>query len=309
MNTRREFLIGFGAGLLLAVGGIVLASDGKGAASPSPSDMVRTYLAARARHDLAGQYALFSAKFRGEMPLTQFEEWSAPLSSPAEAGVSPLLASVSVFFMDAHGASGYRFAVVGPDPGDPHTVLVRALPPGAPLDKAFLLKIVTAPENGGGPRLEMLPSFQKTNPRDFVVMTEHAHGVSSLSNLKQIGLALIMYAQEHGDHLPDADGWVDAILPQLGTEALFHDHSAPEDEPWNYAFNCALSGVRLGGIKDPAVTVMVFESVAGEKNTADLGLSVPRPGRHAGGTDYLFADGHVKWYPDGAALNFSPTVK
>jgi hypothetical protein len=317
MNTRREFLIGCGTGLLLAAGGIVLASDGKGAVSPSPSDVVRGYLAARARHDLAGQHALFSAKFRGEMPLPQFGEWSAPLSPPAEDGVSPLLAAVSVFFMDARGASGYQFAVVGPDPGDPHTVLVRALPPNITPEKAFLLKIVTAPETGGAPRLEMLPSFQKTNPRDFVVMTEHASGISSLSNLRQIGLALIMYAQENGDRLPDADGWVDALLPQWSdvkdkgfhADALFRDPTAPEEEPWNYAFNRALSGVRLGDIKDPSATVMVFESTAGVKNAADTGQSLPRPGRHAGGDCYVFADGHARWIADGAKPSFLPTGK
>lgn len=317
MNTRREFLIGFGAGLLLAAGG-VLASDDKGAAFPPPPDVVRGYLAARARHDSVGQYALFSAKVREEIPFVQFDAQfageKAPLAHAAGDGVSPLLAAVTLFFMDAHGVSGYQFTVVGPDPGDPRTVLVRALPPGAAPEKAFLLKIVTVAEAGSGdPRLDMLPSYQKTNPRDFAVMREHARGLASLSNLRQIGLALIMYAQEHGGRLPDADGWVDALLPQWSdvkdkgfhAEALFRDPTAPEEEPWNYAFNRALSGVRLDDIKDPAATVMVFESTAGVKNAADTGQSLPRPGRHAGGDYFVFTDGRAKWLPDGAKPSYA----
>lgn len=322
MNMRRKFLVGCATGLLMAAGGLVLAADDKEAASPSPADVVRGYLAARARHDSAGQYALFSAKVREEIPFVQFDaQFAGEKALTAHTvgdGVSPLLAAVTLFFMDARGASGYQFAVAGPDPGDPRTVLVRALPPGVAPEKAFLLKIVLVPAAGSGvPRVEMLPSYQKTNPHDFAAMREHARGLASLSNLRQIGLALIMYAQEHDDRLLDADGWVDALLPQWSdvkdkgfhAEALFRDPTAPEEEPWNYAFNRALSGVRLGDIKNPSATVMVFESTAGVKNAADTGQSLPRPGRHAGGDYYVFAEGRAKWVPDGAKLSYAPNSK
>ncbi len=319
MNTRRQFLAGLGAGLLFAAGGLAPAAGDGAAAPPSPSDVAVAFLAARARRDSAGQYALLSARAQREIPITQFDTQfageKAPLAHAAEDGVSPLLAAVTVFFMDAQGKSGYQFAVAGPDPAGPHAVLVRALPPGVATDKAFLLKIVTAPDvKSGAPRLEMLPSYQKTSARDFAAMREHARGLASLSNLRQIGLALIMYAQSNGGRLPDADGWVDAILPQwddvkdkgFHAEALFRDPTAPESEPWNYAFNRALSGVRLADIKDPAATVLVFESVAGVKNAADMGQSLPRPGRHSGGDYFVFADGHAKWLPDGAKAVYAP---
>jgi len=319
MNTQRSFLIGFGAGLLLTVGG-VLAADDKGAVAASPSDAVRGYLAARARHDSAAQYVLLSAKDRAGIPFTQFNTAFAGdktrLSHAAEDGVSPLLASVSVFFMDAQELSGYAFAVVGPDPGDPQLVLVRAQPPGVAPGKAFLIKIVTTRDAGGAARLDMLPSYGKTSAHDSALMQDHAKGLTSLSNLRQIGLALIQYAQAHGDRLPDADGWVDALLPQWAAfdkdfpaERLFRDPSAPAGQPWNYAFNRALSGVRLGDIKDPAATVMVFESTAGAKNAADTGQSVPHPGRHAGGDYYVFADGRAKWFRDGTKLSYKLSGK
>ena len=317
MNTRREYLIG-AAGLLLVAGGLVPASGDK--AAESPPDVVRAYLAARARHDSAGQYAFLSAKDQSEVPFTQFDTQFAgekdPLAHAVQDGMSLPLAAVTLFFMDSRGLSGYQFSVAGPDPTDPRTVLVRALPSHAAPGKALLLKIVTTPGAGGG-RLELLPSYQKTNAHDFGVMREHARGMTSLSNLRQIGLALTMYAESNEGRLPDADGWVDALLPQWSdvkdkgfhAEALFRDPTAPGEEPWNYAFNRALSGARLADLKDPSATVMVFESTAGVKNASDKGQSLPRPGRHTGGDYFVFADGHAKWLADGAKPSFLLTSK
>ncbi|MGI4787420.1 MAG: hypothetical protein ACRYFS_01075 [Janthinobacterium lividum] len=318
MNTRRQFLVGFGAGLLMVAGRAVFAAGDPASPALSPSDTVRAFLSARVRHDLTSQYALLSADAQNGLPFTQFDtlfaDTSASLSHASEDGVSPLLTCVSVFFMDSHGHSGYQFSVIGPDPADLKTVLVHAQPPGTALDKAFLIKIVTTPTGGGGvPRLEMLLSYQKTSPQDFEVMKNHAKDIVSLSNLRQIGLALIMYAEAHDDYLPAADGWVDALLPQWAgvkdpnfhAAELFRDPMAPEGQRWNYAFNRALSGVKLGSIKDPATTVVLFESTSGLKNTSDTGQSLPHPGRHAGGDYYVFADGRAKWFPDGAKLNYA----
>ena len=315
MNTRREFLMG-AAGLVLTASGALAAQD-KGNAT---TDMVRAYLAARARQDAAGQYALFSPEAQRELPFTQFSsmagEIKSMLSHAAEDGLSPLLACVSMFFLDSHGQSGYRFTVLGPDPTDPSVVFVQAQPSGVPLSKAFLLKIVTTTGAAGAARLDMLPSYSKTSSHDFEVMRDHAKDITSLSNLRQIGLALVMYPKTHGERLPDVDTWTDAILPQWknarqddGTlfdpTPLFHDPAAPEGQHWNYAFNRALSGVKLADIANPATTVMLFESTAGTKNATDTGQSLPRPGRHHGGDYYVFANGHAQWYADGTKLSFT----
>ena len=312
MNTRRDFLLGAVSLFLTASG--ALRADGK---VVSPADTVQAYLAARTRQDAAGQYALFSSETQSTLPLTQFNSMSAEsrslLSRAAEDGVSPLLACVSIFFTDSQGRSGYRFMVLGLDPADPSVVLVQAQPPGVPIAKAFLLKIATTTGGAGATRLDLLPSYQKTSSHDFDVMRNHARDIVSLSNLRQIGLALITYPQAHEGRLPDADNWVDAILRQWKARQddslfdpmpLFHDPSAPDGQRWNYAFNRALSGVKLTGIADPAATVMLFESTSGFKNASDTGQSVPRPGRHKGGDYYIFANGRAKWFPDGAKLSY-----
>ncbi len=315
MNTRREFLFGVTAGLFLTATGAWAA----GGNPVSPTDVVRAYLAARTRHDTAGQYALLSSEAQSAVPFAQFDMQFAdaklPLSNPAEDGVSPLLACVSVFFMDSHGHTGYQFTVLGPDPGDPKVILVQATPPGVSVNKAFLLKIATTTDSAGAARLEMLPSYQKTSSHDFEAMRNHAQDITSLSNLRQIGLALVMYPEAHEGRLPDADAWVDALLPWWKKTAqpdgsmfdpvlLFRDPSAPEGQRWNYAFNRALSGVKLADITNPGATVMLFESTTGIKNAADTGQSLPHPGRHAGGDYYVFASGHAQWFADGTKLSY-----
>lgn len=313
MNTRREFLMGTASLLLTASG--ALWADSKRA---SAADTVRAYLMARARQDIAGQYALFSPDAQSQLPLTQFSSMSAEiktmLSHAAEDGLSPLMACVSMFFVDSRGQSGYQFTVLGPDPADPSVVFVQAQPPGVPLSKAFVLKIVTTP-SAGAVRLDMLLSYRKTSSHDFEAMRNHAQDIVSLSNLRQIGLALVTYPETHEGCLPSADDWVDAILPQWknarqddGTTfdptPLFRDPRAPEGQRWNYAFNRALSGVKLADITDPATTVMLFESTTGTKNAADTGQSLPHPGRHNGGDYYVFANGHAQWFPDGTKLSY-----
>lgn len=317
MNTRREFLFGFGAGLLLMAAGLPPAM---GAAPASPVAAVRSYLAARARRDAPAQYALFSPQSRDQIPYAQFDTQfageKAPLAHAAEDGVSPVMAAVTMFFMDSHGTSGYRFSVAGLDPADPHTVLVRARPPGAAPGSVQIIRIATF-SHAGDARLEMLESYQKTNPRDFDAMREHSKGIVSLSNLRQIGLALTMYTESHDGRFPPAGAWVDALMPQWANvkdrsfhaEELFRDPSAPGGEPFNYAFNRALSGMRLADLKDPSATVLVFESTAGVKNAADTGQTLPRPGRHAGGDYFIFADGRARWVADGAKLSYSPDGK
>ena len=135
--------------------------------------------------------------------------------------------------------------------------------------------------------------------------------ISSISNLRQIGLSLIVYAQKHGGKLPDADHWVDAIAPMLAEgdpdmlRSLMHDQAAPADQPYSYAFNRNLSGASVDAMKDPSQVVMVFESTSGKINAADAGTTLTKPGRHEGGVDYLFADGKVHWAPDGAPVAFT----
>ena len=129
----------------------------------------------------------------------------------------------------------------------------------------------------------------------------------SEANLHQIGLGIFQYAAAHDQHFPDAAHWMDQIIPYLVPSeitgavrrqriaSLFHDPAAPAGQTWSYAYNRTLSGLTNSKIDNPNQIVAVFESSHGVRNASDGGQSVPQPGRHSGGTDFLFADGHTKW--------------
>lgn len=332
MTTRRSFLATLGIGLFSAA--VVWASLHLGVSAPAPTsdaaNCVRHYLAYRATNEQTKAYALLSHPTQSELHFDQFAQVKAVPVGPSADGMTPILRAVSALFIDAGNTLGYRFLVVGIAPEDAHTVLVSAQPIQAGADKSaqpLLLRIVTAPDpQTRVPHIDMLASLLKTDRAGFEKARERARQISSLSNLKQISLAMIMYAQDYDEHYPPAARWVDAITPYLTAglhtheerqrviDSVFHDPSAPKSQKWSYAFNSNLSGLTLAQMDSPATTVLLFESNANTKNAADTGESIPRPGRHSGGTDYALADGHCLWVPDTlppadrrTSLSFSPT--
>lgn len=115
------------------------------------------------------------------------------------------------------------------------------------------------------------------------------------SNLKQLGLALMMYAQDYDDRLPPAQRWTEVLYPYVKNESVFKCPAAPELE-CGYAYNRVLSMKLMRQVQSPAEAVSLFDSTIGKKNVADNGASWPSPGRHDGGSNCAFMDGHVKWY-------------
>ena len=131
---------------------------------------------------------------------------------------------------------------------------------------------------------------------------ERAGQTACLSNLKQLSLAAMMFAQDHDQTLPSADQWTDQLMPYLKNEAILKCPAAPELE-CAYALNAALAGKRLKDLPNPAEAILFFESNLGKRNATGTLEEVAVPGRHRGGNVYAFADGHIKWMgePPGAA--------
>ncbi len=299
------------------------------AAPPTPKDTpavaaVRQFLADRAAGHWDAAYQRLSADTHQTISAAEFAKGRTPYVSDTR-GASPAFIGVASLFLDTHNTQHYTFTVLGPDPAAPGGVLVRAAS-SAKAPATLRIATVTGPGTPA-PRLDFFGSLKRTDPMQFARSNENAKRATSQSNLKQLSLGIIQYAFDHDNHLPDADTWVDEILPYVKDKTLFRDPSAPAGEEYSYAFNRALSGAVLdtpdpqgfvinsvrssdGGNKAPAAsTVMLFESTAGVKNASDTGQSVPKPGRHLGGTDYAFADGHVRWLPDGTLPSFALTGK
>ncbi len=117
---------------------------------------------------------------------------------------------------------------------------------------------------------------------------------SCLSNLKQMMLGMLMYAQDYDQHLPDAAIWMDELKPYLPKEQLFRCPAAPHLE-YGYAMNAALSKHNLAEIPEPWQVAVIFDSDAGTRNASGGLDAVANPPRHNGGNNYAYADGHAKW--------------
>jgi prepilin-type processing-associated H-X9-DG protein len=99
---------------------------------------------------------------------------------------------------------------------------------------------------------------------------EEARKSACLGNLKQIGLAMAIYANDHDDNYPPT---LNDLMPKyLTDEGLFHCPSDRSDKP-SYLYVPGFTA------KDRAMAMVVIE----------------RGGIHAHGRHVLFVDGHV-WF-------------
>jgi len=120
-----------------------------------------------------------------------------------------------------------------------------------------------------------------------------AQAASCVSNVKQVCLALLMYAQDFDEVLP-GETWRTDIQPYCkNTQILMCPGGA--DTFVGYAMNAALAGANLGDIVAPAETPMVFESV--DPDGRPLGGIEDAVAPHDGMCAVGFADGQVKLMP------------
>jgi prepilin-type processing-associated H-X9-DG protein len=137
---------------------------------------------------------------------------------------------------------------------------------------------------------------------EFREVRDVARRSSCQSNLKQISLGLMQYAQDYGEQLPKAENWIDKLQPYVKSERLFNCPSVSDPVGYGYAFNLNLSLQSLAAFDSPAQTVSIYETSVLERNMYGLG---DEPAfRHQDGANYAFADGHVKWLPKAEIPSF-----
>lgn len=136
------------------------------------------------------------------------------------------------------------------------------------------------------------------------MMTEgrgRAQQTACMSNLKQIGLAVMAYVDDHDGLLP-AEDWVAEVMPYINNRQIFTCPSRP-DLPVGYALNEKLAGLNLRELEALSQTVQAFESNLGGDAPVGGADDVPPEGIHDGGVEVLFADGHVQWMAVEAAMD------
>jgi prepilin-type processing-associated H-X9-DG protein len=118
-----------------------------------------------------------------------------------------------------------------------------------------------------------------------------------MSNLKQISMALALYADDRDSRFPPAGVWQASLkdyLPNLNAGVF----SCPEAKaPVGDAFNQTLGGISRKRVVSPAETPLVFDSYLPGPNATDMLQSFAR--RHewrgrGGWGNVAFADGHVR---------------
>jgi prepilin-type N-terminal cleavage/methylation domain-containing protein/prepilin-type processing-associated H-X9-DG protein len=114
----------------------------------------------------------------------------------------------------------------------------------------------------------------------FARAREKARQSTCMSNQRQIGLSVQMYAQDHSAVMPSsATVWTDIsidpgilVCPTLG-----------KTTPNGYLYNADCSGKSLGSIDNPSNKAICYDGKGGYIDT-----------RHSGNAIAVFADGHVE---------------
>jgi hypothetical protein len=145
---------------------------------------------------------------------------------------------------------------------------------------ALLLAPVGATAFGAG---LLLPALAKAKSR--------AQTISSVNQVKQLGLAARLYSNDHNNKFPNAPSWCDDLKNYVGNPKVY---KAPNDSgagECSFAFNEKLSGIDESKI-DPR-TVLFFETEAGWNRSGGPELMLARP--RSGNLFVVgFADGSVQ---------------
>ncbi len=141
----------------------------------------------------------------------------------------------------------------------------------------------------------------------FARAREKARQTSCLSNTKQIGTAMLMYAQDYDEIWAMRENWREAVNPYVKNDEVFRCPSAPQQDN-GYAYNGSLSMLSLVVIPSPAETPLAFDATGGRNASGGADLLAFR---HHGGANIVFSDGHARWQQEHsvAALSWQPAAR
>jgi phosphate/sulfate permease len=131
-----------------------------------------------------------------------------------------------------------------------------------------------------------LPAFSRAK--------SHAQQMVTISNAKQICLAMKIYCDENDGRFPPPDTWPDALADYIGigNDKILTSAINPEAGR-AFAMNTELAGRKLNEIKQAARVVLIFEAKFGSPPRGGREL-LPEQPRGPRGYVIGFVDGHVE---------------
>ena len=135
---------------------------------------------------------------------------------------------------------------------------------------------------------------------------DEARTANCISNLKQIGTAMMMYANDYNDVWPSKENWCDALKPYAHKTTVFECPALPGMKG-GYACNALLSKWTTNDIKSPEATILAFDARGGWNMAGGIELVAMR---HRGMANAVFANGQsmplrsfdmVVWSPSAQA--------
>lgn len=124
---------------------------------------------------------------------------------------------------------------------------------------------------------------------------DQARAVASMSNVKQLCLATLLYCDDNEQRFPACDNWPDALKPYYREPKILSSPYA-SDAGRSYAMNAGLNGRRISDISERGQTVLLFEARSGSTPAGGRELLPDRP-RAPKGYIIGFVDGHVERVP------------
>ncbi len=193
----------------------------------------------------------------------------------------------------------------------------------APLARPLNREVVVIAEDGGY-RVDLKATFGRWNnlsgeklDEQWFLYTE-AVSPSLLQNgeilrlrcesqMRQQMLGMLEYTQDYDEQFPPAREWIDVLQPYVKSEQIFKCPAMPKGGN-GYADNQYLSRLPMYKIGTVSTTISIYETSNPNRNW--FGPGTGKAFRHQDGWNLAFADGHVKWYSEGAStkLQFKPVI-
>lgn len=124
----------------------------------------------------------------------------------------------------------------------------------------------------------------------------HSEEIKCRSNLKQLALAIQLYAQDYDERMPPAKRWAELISPKYASPDSLKCPSATT--PFSFGMNAAVAGASWSELANEDYTKIpvLFEADAPVLSFSG-GMKDVAKFRHTGRSNITFMDGHDKIYP------------